>query len=646
MKPRIRRPVPGSGDSRSPHQDERLHRILVAPGLDLARHVRRQVNYFSILLLVLLGVGTVLTVSYLVEVHEAIRETALDHLIATAALICITILFFVNRAGHFRFAAALVVMVAVVAILATAIPQASTSEVTMLGYLSIPMVLSGLLLSVPFTIAVVGVSAVGVFALPLLFDVGSADIPLFSTLLIGLFVIVAAAFRRRVEEDRRAELQESEARFEALATHDPLTGLPNRIMFDGEAKKAIARARRDDRMVAVLFVDIDNFREVNDALGHAMGDRLLQEVGGRLSEGLRESDIVCRSSGDEFLVLAESIKSKSGMARVVGKIREAVREPVRLGDRDVYVSVSIGGSVFPTHASTPAELVRMADVALYRAKARGRDTWAFFDDDMRGGASRRIELAGELKTAIERGQISVLYQPQVDSRTGRIFAVECLSRWEHPVHGAISPVDFIPVAEQTGLITEITRHVLETAAREVALTLGLKVSVNASERDLRDEKLSEALRYLRTEYGLRSDLFEIELTENIVFQNMDRSRTILAGLKELGVGLAVDDFGAGYATLRQIADFPLDTLKIDRSFIQRLVGDTGNTAIVAGVVEIARRLGMRLVAEGIEDEHQLRVLSELGCTTIQGWYYSKAIAVDELRRLLVTGFPATGSNGR
>lgn len=627
------------GDKSITHERSKpFRRLLISPLLRLPRHEERQVRYFSMLLITILIVGTLLTVSYLIEVRAYLRETALDHALSIGTLLLMGALYAVNRAGHFRLAASSAVVVAVVAILGSAIPQSSTTEASMLSYLTIPIVLSGLILSVRFTVVISLLSIFGVLLFPFLFDTQGVSIPLSSTVLIGAFVVVAAHFRTRVEADRRAELHESEERFAHLATHDSLTGLPNRNLFDAEVESAVARAKRSNQMLSVVFVDVDNFKDINDALGHTLGDELLRSLGGRLRLALRESDLVSRPGGDEFLILAESITSAESTERVVEKIMTSVHEPLQLNGHDLLVTASIGVSVFPDHGSDPSELVRKADVALYRAKASGKDKYAIFSSEMSTNASHRLELASDLARAVEAGEISVLYQPQVEIRTGSVAGVECLSRWNHPTRGVQSPAQFIPLAEQSGLITQITHHVLALAVREVAVPYGIRISVNVSERDLRDDQLLRCVEALLHDNDLNPQLIEIELTENIVFSNLERSRGVLSRLKALGISLAVDDFGAGYATLRQIADFPLDTLKIDRSFIQELSRQSGNSAIVAGVVGIAGRLGMQVVAEGVELEELLSILAELGCTVIQGWYFSKAVPAAELAGMISSGF--------
>lgn len=425
-------------ETQNTNRPKPLRGLLISPRLQIPRHEERQVRSFSMLLLTILIVGSVLTIAYMIEVRAYLRETALDHAISIGTLLIMGGLYALNRAGRFRIAASSAVVMAVFAILGSAIPQTSVTEVSMLSYLTIPIVLSGLILSVRFTIIISMLSVVGVVLFPFVFDTQSVDIPLFSTVLIGAFVVVAAYFREQVETDRRIELKESEERFEHLATHDALTGLPNRHLFDAEVESAVARARRTNRMVSVLFVDIDNFKEINDALGHALGDELLRTIARRLRHTLRDVDLVCRPGGDEFLILAESIKNTQNAERVVGKIMDSIHEPLRLENHDVFVTASVGASLFPDHAADPSELVRKADVALYRAKAGGKDTFAVFAESMSSDASHRLELAGDLTRAVEAGQISTLYQPQVDSRTGQITGVECLPTFQSATFAMIN----------------------------------------------------------------------------------------------------------------------------------------------------------------------------------------------------------------
>lgn len=624
-----------------------LDSLLVSPRVTLSGDRERQVRNFSVLLLVIIVVGFALSVFYVVETRDDPAAAAVDHVVSFTTIAVLAILYFVNRAGRFVTAASTTVAVAAAAIFVSAIPTGSGAETQMLGYLAIPIVLSGIALSVRFTTIIAGASILGVLLFPFVFDVTTGDLPLTATILIGAFVVVAARHRGQVEADRRRTLRENERRLAELVTHDPLTGLPNRLIFAEEAASAIARARRTNRSVAVLFLDVDNFKSINDALGHEAGDDLLRQVALRLRESVRGGDIVSRQGGDEFCILIDSLSGTRATTSVVQKLLARMRSPYPVCDQEVFVTASVGVSLYPDDAVDPGELIRRADTALYRAKDRGKDTFVFYSAQMSSEATFRLQLAADLQHAIERDEISVLYQPQVDSDTGEITGVECLARWTHEQHGVVSPATFVPLAEQSGVITNLTRLVTGTALETQELvhssTAGsgrrLRVAVNISERDLRSDELADWVSAMVETGVLVANELEIELTENIVFGHLDQAMPMLERLKGLGVRLAVDDFGSGYATLRQIADFPIDVVKIDRSFTSGIEVGSGRAAIIAGIVEIASRLGIDLVAEGVETEHELQILRALGCRVFQGWYYSRAVMTDELVSLVRRGFP-------
>lgn len=614
-----------------------LRRILIAPDVELPAGTARQCRQFSAVLLAIIIVGLLASLSYVGETIGYHAETAVDHAVAFGTIVFLVVLYLVNRRGYFSVTAPATVCLAAAAIFVSAVPSGSMAEVTMLHYLAIPIVLSGFMLSVRFTAIFAASIFVGLALFPSLFDVSEELIPYAAIILVSVFTIAAAVQRNQVEADRNAELKASEERYQHLATHDMLSGLPNGLLFEELAATAIARAVRNRHRIAVLFLDLDEFKSVNDAFGHSVGDTVLRQVAHRLTSTLRASDVVGHRGGDDFCILLEGIAEEEQYLRVITKVQSNLSEPFAVEGRSISVTCSVGVSLGPEEGADAAELMRRADVALYQAKAFQKDSFAVYSQRMSHESADRLVLMADLRRSIVAHQIDIAYQPQIDSTSGKATGVECLCRWNHPERGPISPGVFIPLAEESGAISDLTRLMFRKAFAELSehghlhRDESFTVSVNVSGRDLRQGYLGEFLQLLLEEYQVPPHRLELELTENIVFQNLDRARSMLLALKDLGLRIAVDDFGSGYSTLRQIADFPIDTLKIDRSFIRALDPGCTMEAIVAGIIEIAGRLGIEVIAEGVETKEQVAVLASLGCTLIQGWYYGKAVPVHELR---------------
>jgi diguanylate cyclase (GGDEF)-like protein len=613
-----------------------LRGILIAPDVELPAGTSRQSRQFSGVLLALIVVGLMASISYLGETMGYHAETAVDHVVSFGTILALGVLYLLNRRGYFTITAPITVCLSALAILLSAIPSGSTNEVTMLHYLAIPIVLSGFMLSVQFTAILAAAIFAALVAFPSLFDVSEELVPYAATILISVFTLGAAIQRRQVEADRNAELRASEERYQHLATHDRLTGLPNGLLFEELVTTAIARAVRYRNRIAVLFLDLDEFKSVNDAFGHSVGDTVLQQVAARMTSLLRASDVVGHRGGDDFCILLEGIAEEEQYLRVITKVQANLSEPFDVEGRSISVTCSVGVSLGPEDSVDAQELMRRADVALYQAKALQKDSFAVYSNRMSHEAADRLVLMADLRRSIVADDIEVAYQEQIDSTTGRAVGVECLCRWTHPERGPISPGVFIPLAEESGAISDLTRLMLRKAFAELSSHGHLRrddtfrVSVNISARDLRQGFLSDFVRRLLEEYHIAPYRLELELTENIVFQNLDQARSMLLALKDRGLRIAVDDFGSGYSTLRQIADFPIDTLKLDRSFIRSLEPGCSMEAIVAGLIEIAGRLGIEVVAEGVETKEQVDILANLGCTVIQGWYFGKAVPVDRL----------------
>jgi diguanylate cyclase (GGDEF)-like protein/PAS domain S-box-containing protein len=430
------------------------------------------------------------------------------------------------------------------------------------------------------------------------------------------------------------------------AYHDALTGLPNRVMFMDTLRKALDRARDGRAAVGVLFLDLDGFKMVNDSLGHATGDVLLKEVAHRLKGCLRPSDLVTRFGGDEFTVLVEEVADLTEVAAIAGRCLAALHPPFRVKSREMRISASIGISLRqPLVAAVPPdELLREADIALYRAKAEGKGRFAVFDPSMSATAVERLELVVDLQQAVARGDLTLHYQPEIDLRSERIVGAEALLRWQHPQRGLIYPNEFIPLAEETGLILSIGEWVLVEACHQAQAWQSLRpdgpplvISVNLSVRQLVAAGVVELVARVLQETGLAPHSLRIEITESVLMEDADLSAATLHGLRALGVQLAIDDFGTGYSSLSYLRHFPVDAVKIDRSFAAEVTHDDGTAAIVRTVTELAHDLDMEVTAEGIEDADQLALVRFLQCDRAQGYYVAPPLPAGEVAHLLAGG---------
>jgi diguanylate cyclase (GGDEF)-like protein/PAS domain S-box-containing protein len=438
-----------------------------------------------------------------------------------------------------------------------------------------------------------------------------------------------------------------------LAFHDTLTGLPNRALFLDRLDRAIARADRYFRSVAVLFVDLDNFKVVNDSLGHEAGDRLLVTVAERLQEALRGEDSVARLGGDEFTVLIEDVTDPDMVQAVADRIVEMVQAPVTLDGREVHPSASVGIALSVTGHDDNDSLLRNADLAMYRAKGNGKGCSALFDQSMNAAALERLEIEADLRHAAGRGELRVVYQPIVSIETGQVTEVEALMRWEHPTHGTLSPARFIPVAEETGLIVSIGHWILEQACRQAASWreqspdgAGPVMSVNLSARQFQHPSLVEDIARILFKSRLAPESLKLEVTESAVMTDPDEAARILRQLKDLGIQIAIDDFGTGYSSLNYLKQFPVDTLKIDRSFVDGLGRDANDAAIVRSIIALARSLQLTVTGEGIETPEQLAQLEALGCDRGQGYHFAHPVTAEQIPDMLGTGRLEGGESRR
>ena len=453
-----------------------------------------------------------------------------------------------------------------------------------------------------------------------------------------------------ITERRTAETQlmERHQALDHLANHDHLTGLPNRLYLAGHLPDAIEEAKRRGHALAVLFLDLDRFKHVNDSRGHETGDKLLKTVAQRIRTTMRAEDLVVRMGGDEFVVVMRGIKGTEQVNEAAARINHALGAPMVVDGRTLVTTVSIGVALYPHDGVDMGELLRHSDTAMYQAKDRGRNNFQLFSSSMDKRLKERIAIESSLRTALETRQLDVHYQPIVDIESHKVVALEALLRWKHPNHGYVRPERFVNIAEEAGLIVPIGDFVLQRAVedmvrwRQSAGSL-VPVAINVSAVQLQRSNLAESIERLTKQHGLEPSLLQIELTESAVFERREgRAREIaqdaVGKLRELGVHIAIDDFGTGYSSLSYLKRWRVDTLKIDRSFVRDLVTDLSDLAIVSAIIAMARHLHIQVVAEGIEGWQQLEKLRQLGCGLAQGYLFAKPAPAAQCRRLL-TGEP-------
>jgi diguanylate cyclase (GGDEF)-like protein len=479
----------------------------------------------------------------------------------------------------------------------------------------------------------------GVFALhqdyaPIASAARKAFIPVAGVLelaLIGLYISLFPILRR-VTQRLRGHLREIQ--YQAL--HDGLTGLPNRDLFRTRVEEALAGARQRDAGIAVLLLDLDRFKEINDTLGHQSGDLLLQALAARLATLIRATDTVARLGGDEFAIVSPGAGDAESATALADRVREGLEKPFTLGGLTLEVETSIGIALSPDHGDDVEALIRHADVAMYVAKKRHRPTLYSEHDDHY--SPERLALVGELRRAIGNCELVVHYQPRIAMASGTVQAVEALVRWEHPERGLLAPGAFLPLAEHTGLIRPLTRYVLDAALADSAswTRAGLKlgVSVNLSARDLLDLDLADEIEALLDRHGVAPTALELEITENTILTDPERVRSTLNRLRDCGVVLAIDDFGTGFSSLGQLKRLPVDVLKIDRSFVLNMEHDENDDVIVRSTIELGHNLGLRVVAEGVETSKTWERLAELRCDTAQGFHVSRPLPEPVLREWL------------
>jgi len=429
--------------------------------------------------------------------------------------------------------------------------------------------------------------------------------------------------------------KQQEAHIQYLAYHDSLTGLPNRTLVLNYLKLAITQAHRQQQMLAVLFLDLDRFKTINDTLGHLAGDELLKQASDCWAKVLGAEDVIGRFGGDEFIILLPNLTEPEQAAHRVAKLLDVLTAPFNIANREIHISSSAGISIYPRDADNAETLVKYADTSLYLAKEQGRNTYRFFSPELDIQVHQRLRLENDLRSARDKKQLYLLYQPLIDVSSGRYIGVEALLRWQHPEHGLISPADFIPVAEETGQIIPIGEWVLRTACSQLCVWLksgasDFRVSVNLSRRQLEHAQLTETLQRILNETGCPAHCLELEITESATMSNPEAAIVKLNALHGMDIRLALDDYGTGYSSLAYLKRFPLDRLKIDRSFVNGIPADKDDVTIVQTTIVMARQLGLKVVAEGVETASQRDFLHAYGCDEIQGYLYGKPMPAEEI----------------
>jgi diguanylate cyclase (GGDEF)-like protein len=431
---------------------------------------------------------------------------------------------------------------------------------------------------------------------------------------------------------------ERKSQLSYLTFHDPVTGLANRSLFYDRVQKSLGRARRHNGKIALLLIDLDRFKNINDLLGRDSGDLFLRHVAQCLSEAVRDTDTVARLGADEFVIVLENISSASDIEIIAQKLQESLVRPIEIDGHEVSATASIGISLFPKDGDSVDQLLKNADMAMYRAKSAGKNRHQFFIKAMTDSTVNYLLLENDLKKAIENNELSLNYQPQVNLHSGRINGVEALVRWQHPERGMISPVEFIPLAEETGLIEPLGDWVLKTACQTFQswLMQGLKfgkIAVNLSPRQFRQEHFEQRVMEVITETRLPPQYLELEITESSAMENAAETVSTLKCLSQMGLSLAIDDFGTGYSSLSYLKRFPIQKLKIDRSFINDVDTDDTDAAIAKSIIDLAHNMSLKVVAEGVERPSQSRWLIDKGCDQVQGFYYAKPLSEQDLLEL-------------
>jgi len=436
------------------------------------------------------------------------------------------------------------------------------------------------------------------------------------------------------------EQKKTQTKLNILAHYDLLTNLPNRALFLDSLKHSLSKARRNKSKIALMFIDLDNFKTINDTLGHDYGDILLQEVAKRLKSVLRAEDTISRLGGDEFTVILDDIKDNAYPSVVAQKIIDTLSQPIPLKDEVGYIGASVGIAIFPDDAKDLESLIKNADMAMYRAKEGGKNIYRYFTPDMNADAKERLELSNDLRSAVANNELRLYYQPIVDIRDNTLTAFEALVRWEHPKYGLISPAHFIKLAEEGGFMAKVGKWIIQKACRQIntmqEYDFHAKIAVNISSKQLTQNHLEQTLKTIVKESGVNPKYLELEVTESFLMENIDQVEKVLSNLRKIGIQTAIDDFGTGYSSLGRLKKLPISKLKIDKSFVDDIPKDKSDMQIASTIITLGRQLGLEIVAEGVETEAQAEFLAKQGCYLMQGYLFSKAIPEEEINSFIRT----------
>jgi diguanylate cyclase (GGDEF)-like protein/PAS domain S-box-containing protein len=437
-----------------------------------------------------------------------------------------------------------------------------------------------------------------------------------------------------------SEKKESEKIIHFHAYHDTLTRLPNRTLLNDRLEQAISHAKRNNEKLSVMFLDLDRFKTINDTLGHMIGDELLQAVAARLKKCLRECDTLARIGGDEFTILLPEIHSKSDSELIAKKIIDTLKHPFDLDNQNIYISTSIGIAHYPNDGETKESLLKHADIAMYAIKNKGKDGFQFYSDDMQQELSTNLSLENDLRHALEKNQFRLHYQPQIDAITHEIVAVEALLRWDHPERGTILPSEFISFCEEIGLIQSIGDWILNSVCKDLKAWMALdlkipRVAINMSAKQIEHPELIKKTKAILTKHGITGDMLEFEITENVLMEDIENVISVLNQLSSMGTKIAIDDFGTGYSSLHYLQKLPIDTLKIDRSFVSAMGYDQGAMSIIKAVIAMAKGLKLHIISEGVEEAKQMEQLKALGCYNMQGFLFSPPLCIDSVTELMI-----------
>jgi len=554
------------------------------------------------------------------------------------SLFALVIGYVISRTKYYKIATYLIIGILLVSLVSSIYTTHDYNNFVIfsnIAWLTLSLLFASLLLTIKETILI---SVLHLFVILLLavftpeIDLKSIGVSFGFVSVFSTLLIITMWRRNELENVRQKKIREQ-------ATHDLVTGLPNRVLFHDRLDQAIARIQRNKTIGAILYLDLDDFKDINDEYSHEVGDQVLKVIADRILSCIRITDTGARISGDEFVILLEDVGKPENAAILAQNILDAISSRIAINGSETMVSGSIGVAMIPRDGMENEELLQNADTAMYSAKAEGKHSISFFTAEMKKKMLRNISLSKSLQKAIDNQEFHIEFQPQFDVHTGNIFGAEALLRWRHPAEGLISPREFIPIAEKTGLIFSLSERVFNDVLAfhdtiEKNTSKDVRLAVNLSSRQLRDIDFPDSIKDLLLASDIDPACLELEITENSIFDNFDQTVKVLKKLKKLGVRLAIDDFGTGYSSLSYLETFPVDTIKVDISFLQKITHPDVKLPILSGIITIATEMGLDVIAEGVENATQLQFLKNAGCSMVQGFYFNASLEKDNFLSLL------------